>query len=230
MSYNKIVLNVPHSSLERCYEGWMGSLNMFPLIKKWTDWHTDILFNEERVTMIRFPFSRFFCDVERIVNDPLEKEGKGIIYYKYDGFTRNVTENLKLDVLRWYEIHRRLLSNAIEDNTIILDCHSFPPKENDLIDICVGYNDDETKPSDEVIDAVCTIFEKEGYLVSINSPYSNSITPKSDKKYHSLMIEVNKSVYMDEDTLKPFPDHFFHLKRTINKVYDYLLGKEKNND
>ena len=230
MPYSKVVLNVPHASLERCYDGWKGSLNMFPLIKKWTDWHTDILFQDEKTTMVRFPFSRFFCDVERIVNDPLEKEGRGIVYYKYDGFERDVTENLKLEVLKWYDIHHKVLSSTItEDGTIIIDCHSFPSSESN-VDICIGYNNDDTKPSEETIDAVCTIFESEGYLVSINSPYSNSITPKSNKKYHSLMIEVNKQVYMDEETLKPVPDYFFHLKRTINKVYEYLLRKEEEND
>ena len=230
--YDKIVLNVPHSSIERCYEGWKGCLNMFPVIKEWTDWHTDILFQDECATMVRFPFSRFFCDVERLVNDPLEKEGQGIIYFKHSGFERNVPENLKLEVLQWYEIHQSMLSKTIEDNTILIDCHSFPSHESN-VDICIGVNDDESRPSEETIDKICSIFEEEGYLVSINVPYSNSITPKSDKKYHSIMIEVNKKIYMDEDTLKPLPDYFFRLKRTFNKVYNYLLGKkveEEKND
>ena len=227
--YDKIVLNVPHSSIERCYEGWKGCLNMFHVVKEWTDWHTDILFQDERATMVRFPFSRFFCDVERLVNDPLEKEGRGIIYYKFGGFERDVDEKLKLDILRWYEIHNSMLATPIVDNTMLIDCHSFPSTESN-VDICIGVNDDETRPDEETIDKICTIFENEGYLVSINNPYSNSISPKSDKKYHSIMIEVNKRIYMNETTLNPIPDYFFLLKRTINKVYDYLLGKEEKEE
>ena len=44
------------------------------------------------------------------------------------------------------------------------------------------------------------------------------------------MIEVNKRIYMNETTLNPIPDYFFLLKRTINKVYDYLLGKEEKEE
>lgn len=32
----------------------------------------------------------------------------------------------------------------------------------------------------------------------MNTPYSNSITPKTNFEYKSVMIEVNKRVYMNE--------------------------------
>ena len=35
----------------------------------------------------------------------------------------------------------------------------------------------------------------------MNKPYSNSITPPKEFHYKSIMIEVNKRIYMNEKTL-----------------------------
>ena len=94
---SKIVLNIPHSSLNGIFDKNIGqwpcnSYFMNECINKWTDWFTDFLFmqlsKEENVDTIVFPFSRFVCDVERLKNDPLEIEGNGIIYTQFNGYKR----------------------------------------------------------------------------------------------------------------------------------------------
>ena len=64
------------------------------------------------------------------------------------------------------------------------------------VDICIGYNEDWSKPSHEVIDMAVNPFMDKGYKVGVNYPYSNSETPDCDFGYHSLMLEVNKKTYL----------------------------------
>lgn len=76
---DSIVLNIPHSSSEfpgTAKDGWENGIDEH--IQRWTDWGTDRLFGmassmDPRIHPVTFPWSRFFCDVERLENDPLEK-------------------------------------------------------------------------------------------------------------------------------------------------------------
>lgn len=81
------MLNVPHSSPVFPFgkECWDSGIDAE--IERWTDWYTDWLFQsaDPRVISVVYPFSRFFCDVERLENDPLEAVGQGIIYKQFNG-------------------------------------------------------------------------------------------------------------------------------------------------
>ena len=51
---------------------WSVNAAFLNEVIKWTDWHTDFLFHglqDERVRMVRFPFSRFIVDAERLRDD-----------------------------------------------------------------------------------------------------------------------------------------------------------------
>ena len=67
---NKIVLNIPHSSVNGIFDVNIGRwpYNQYfvnECVKKWTDWFTDFLFlglsRQENVKTIVFPYSRFLC-------------------------------------------------------------------------------------------------------------------------------------------------------------------------
>ena len=84
------------------------------------------------------------------------------------------------------------------------NCHSFTSKLHNC-DICIGFNNDFSYDKD-IVDIIINEFTKSGYSVAVNEPFSNSITPKADVNYKSVMIEVNKKVYMNETTLKLNPN------------------------
>lgn len=94
---DKVVLNIPHSSSEfpgTAKDEWENGIDVH--IQRWTDWGTDRLFGrassmDPRIHPVTFPWSRFFCDVERLENDPLEKIGQGIVYSSFEGIGRNIT-------------------------------------------------------------------------------------------------------------------------------------------
>ena len=115
---------------------------------------------------------------------------------------------------------------------LLIDCHSFSALPNLLnptppdIDICIGYNDDETRPYTKTIDNIVQFFKSLGYKVGINEPFSNSKTFPVPVEYHSVMIEVNKRLYMNEQTLDTI-DRFYKLKHDIQSLYNLLLYGQK---
>ena len=69
------------------------------------------------------------------------------------------------------------------------------------VDICIGFNEDESKPDQSVIELAVNHFEDMGYKVRVNYPYSRSETPACDFPYHSLILEINKRAYLRSGTI-----------------------------
>jgi hypothetical protein len=67
-------------------------------------------------------------------------------------------------------------------------------------DICVGTDPFHTPPS--VRDAIIATAEGEGYSVAVDVPFAGALVPLSyygkDRRVLSVMIEVNRRLYMDE--------------------------------
>ena len=225
----KILLHIPHSAIAFP----KGSAFTFPDLNSderlLIDYYTDELFLPEqpsaKIQSVVFPYCRLYCDVERLINDPLEKDGLGFHYDDEDRSFSTKEEAFSIYADYHASVAKKLLS--IGDGTLLIDCHSFSSIPNMLnsnppdIDICIGYNDDETRPDSTVIDKTIRHFQSLGYKVGINEPFSNSKTFQAPVKYHSMMIEVNKRLYMDEMTFAK-TEGFEKLKRELAELYDYL--------
>ena len=206
--YKRLVLNEPHASLEGLFDAdksyWQIDANfMNSVVVKWTDWHTDYLFhgvNDRRIKTVRFPYSRFIVDAERLWNDPMESIGQGIVYKEFDAYRRDIPVESETNLLQLWQWHQQRLSHALQQDALLLDCHSFP-EELSSVDICIGFNEDWSKPSKETIELAVNHFMDAGYEVGVNYPYSNSETPKCNFRYHSLMLEINKKAYLKPDTI-----------------------------
>ena len=221
----RIVLHIPHSSsafpVPEDRKAWPDGIDYY--INRWTDWFTDIIFTtgNPRVTSVLFPYSRFYCDVERLVDDPLNAIGQGIVYNSFEDLERTTFN--RGEVMKSYEKHIGRLCSAIEgDDTLLIDCHSFPADLSD-VDVCIGINDDWSRPPELMLDLVLALFRWRGYSTEINSPYSNSISPKTGFPYSSFMIEVNKRIYLS-DTGRPMEEGLLHLKETVGLLYEVLLS------
>lgn len=221
--FSRIVLNEPHASVEGLYNPQLSYwdiderfLNV--VVVKWTDWHTDFLFHRvqsESVRTVRFSYSRFIVDAERLWDDPLEEEGQGIVYKRFADYTRQVPPSVQRYLEQLWKRHQAQLSAQLCDGALLLDCHSFPSDLSD-VDICIGWNEDWSKPDQQIIETVANRFEDYGYKVGLNTPYSNSMTPSCDFRYKSMMIEVNKKTY-----LKP---HSIELLTHGNKLSDVMAS------
>lgn len=224
MEYRKIVLNIPHDSVQMLFpEAWADKAGLASDIIEWTDWHTAKLFHSEdsRVKAVRFPYSRFTCDVERLIDDPMEAIGQGILYANFHGHHRHLTHDQEKSLMALYFDHINALKAELTSDSLIIDCHSFPEHVGPDVDICIGYNEDWSKPPIGVIELVCNTFTNAGYHVACNYPYSNSISPKIDFPYPSLMIEINKALYLDGAAIKA--NAFKKLQSTLDSLYSALL-------
>ena len=230
MQYKRIVLNEPHASVEGLYDNQLSFWNIDErfindIVLKWTDWHTDFLFHgyrSENIRMVRFPYSRFIVDAERLWDDPLEQHGQGIVYKQFDGYTRSVPEENEQQLLGLWHWHQQRLRDNLCEGALLLDCHSFPSEMSD-VDICIGYNEDWSKPNKQTLELAVSLFEDSGYKVGINEPYSNSETPDCPFAYQSMMLEVNKRAYMEDGTLCLKRNSVY--RKTIRDLMTNLLSK-----
>lgn len=237
--FKSIILHIPHASSnfdfahqEQLESVWCSQAE--PLI----DWYTDILFtpsdHDERIIPLVFDTCRTLVDVERMCYDPLESKGLGITAYSLLCGV-NVRESKDEDIryMKKYLDHQYRLAHILVENhdSLLIDCHSFSSRptilqpdvsRNQDVDICIGFNEDTTRPSDAILALVEDHFKERGYKVAINVPFSNSKTVETPAKYISLMIEVNKALYMDEDTLEK-KESFELIKKDIIALYDKLI-------
>ena len=238
--YRNIILHIPHSSSAFPKESKYSWNDLDDEERRLIDYYTDELFlprqESEQVSSLVFPYCRLYCDVERLINDPLEKDGLGISYSRWvdkDKYTQTLRSfsSLSTAFKLYSDFHTEASTQILKSpgTPLVIDCHSFSNMANLLcsnppdVDICVGYNDDNTRPNYVTIGNIVQYFRSKGYKVGVNTPFSNSKTfLVPNKKYHTIMIEVNKRLYMDELTFMKY-DNFYNLKCDIQSLYDILL-------
>lgn len=189
-----------------------------------TDHHTLALFAGEGArNVLRPPVSRLVVDVERFEDDdqePMAMVGMGAVY--------SVTSDLKplrlvtaqereALMLAYYRPHHARFEQTVaktlteHGRCLIIDCHSFPslalpyersPPEALRPDICIGT--DHFHTSKALADRFARAFEAEGWRVALDTPFAGAIVPSSryrkDPLVSSIMVEVSRSLYMDEHT------------------------------
>ena len=226
-----IVLNIPHASINGVFDpkygGWpCNQYFVNNCLNKWTDWYTDFLFlplsRQKDVSTVVFPYSRFVCDAERLENDPLEEIGQGIIYTQFNGLKRNINDDERQGLMGYYHSYIKQLKSMLNEHSLLIDCHSFPSDLAD-VDICIGVNDDRSRPTDFVIELVTEVFKQFGFSVRINHPYSNAIALQTDFVYNSIMIELNKRIYLNEQTLELI-ESANKIRTTLDRLYMLLLN------
>ena len=232
-----IVLHIPHNSTfipaSVRDQFTLSDAELNDEIKKMTDHHTQDLFGQgvNSSQIVAAPVSRLVVDVERFEDDTLEhmsSVGMGVVYTQTNDakiLRRSISQSQRQALLdEWYYPHHMQLANAVEytlkchGHCLIIDCHSFPkealPSENspDAVrpDICIGT--DEYHTPNQLADWLVKSIRRSGRSVSLNSPFSGSLVPQGyyhlEKRVESVMIEVRRDIYMDEDTQIGIPGTF----------------------
>lgn len=225
-SYNNIILHIPHASVAGLgYAKWDDEVGLIREVKRWTDWYTDLIFvpvNRPEVKSITADYSRFVVDVERLEDDPHNVVGQGIVYKQFNGIMRTIDEEEQLGMMGYYHSFIKQLKSMLNDHSLLIDCHSFPSDLSD-VDICIGVNDDWSRPTDFVIELVTEVFKQFGFSVRINHPYSNAIAPQTNFAYNSIMIELNKRIYLNEQTLE-LNESANKVRAVLDRLYMLLLN------
>lgn len=216
-----ILIHIPHSSLyiPRIYkkislvsEEELEKENIFMCDNK-----IDELIDNKEQSLI-FNYSRLYCDVERFRDDSeiMNKYGMGYIYTKTSTGKKifdspSLSHKKEIDLI--YENHHKKLDDYVTrilnkyNKCIIIDMHSYSDHQvanlfnyQNTPDICLGT--EEAYYNQELIDTIKEYFENYGYSVMLNYPYSGSIIPnkyfnKTNTNIVSIMIELNKRIYID---------------------------------
>jgi len=230
-----MILHIPHSStfIPPKYEIEF-IIDIQDTLDILTDHFTDELFYYPNAKTIKFLLSRVICDVERFENNEKMEElyGMGVVYRKnHLGQTlHNMDKALQKEIIEtYYRKHYEELEIAVsnelskKEEALIVDCHSFHDeqalhvKDPHRPDICIGA--DEFHTPSFLIEAVVSYFKKLGYSVVINSPFEGTIVPmkyyKKDKKVSSIMIEVNRKLYLTKN---------YHKNKNFSKIQNLLKG------
>lgn len=243
----KTLLHIPHSSYTIPFEYqnlfYLNPLELRREQIKMTDTYTDDLFDIPNTEKLIFPISRLICDVERFRNENEEimtKQGMWVTYTKTSKLKllKKVSDEHKQEILqKYYDIHHKMFYEKVTEilskhtKCLIIDCHSFSSiplpyelNQNKIRpDICIGADNFHTPH--ELIDKITNLFKAKGYTVEINKPFAGTIVPidyyGNNSNIQSIMIEVNRRLYMDEITSAKTKSYKI-LKQDLNDIIKSL--------
>ena len=159
------------------------------------------------------------------------------IKYKLGWFYENAilekkplrTTQNKTKIRKYYDKHHDELNQKTQevllefDKCTVIDCHSFSNerywfhKDIELPDICIGYEKEHV--DNELVTNIKKEFSE--YNVAINSPYQGSLVPtnywQKDYRVKSVMIEINKKLYLEDDNSTK-SKNFEKLKKKLENI------------
>lgn len=226
MQNSPVLIHVPHAST------FIPPDDLTDELLKMTDLYTDELFDCRR-DMLVFPVSRLVCDVERFRDDtdePMSEQGMGLAYTRCaDGAPlRSISPQKRAAIARmYYDKHHEAFTDMVNEKLhdcgrcIIIDAHSFsaePLPYEDCAhrpDFCIGTDPFHTPYP--LLRTCYTFLRGCGFEVAVNRPFSCTIVPlehlHSDTSVSSVMIEVNRRLYMTADGSKT--DSFSDIQRML---------------
>ena len=237
----ELILAIPHSSTHIINDGTIEQI-MFPRVQadalQCADLYTDILFDYSNAKKIICPVSRMSVDVERYLDREEEQMAsfdRGAFYKVLNDGQTVYRTNINIDLLDIYIQYHKQLKETVEvvkkenKEPFIIDCHSFNEesfefdlcknKEDRNVDICFGYNNEKDLPKD-VFEKIESWTKENNFTYYFNKPYSGTITCEGCKK--SLMIELNKRIYLMKDNITPQPT-MYKIQMQIKKLLDSFL-------
>jgi len=120
-----------------------------------------------------------------------------------------------------------------------INCHSMPAVGDEYADDAgrvrkdfVLGDRDGTTCAPEFTALVAETLAGLGYSVAINDPYKGveivRLHGRPDERRHSLQIELNRRLYMDEETLEPTAGYRqleANLQRLLSRIADYVRAQ-----
>jgi len=211
-------------------------------IDQYCDLYTDELFGDlfEHFGGVKSNHSRLFFDPERFGDDgaePMHKKHRLGWFYENAILTKKPLRKLdnKANIRAYYDAHHKELNRktaeklSLYGRCSVIDCHSFSNERywfHDanlaLPDICIGFEDNHVDK--ELVAIIQKEFE--GYDIGINTPYAGALVPTDywgkDFRVKSVMIEINKRLYLEPDNITKSKD-FETIKEKLNNILQILI-------
>ena len=229
--FEPLLIHLPHSSVHIAdddrREILLNDSELHAEMLKLTDRYTDQLFNYPGAVIHKNLNSRIVIDPERFRSDMdeiMSQFGMGAIYTHSENgrLIKNMTEDRREELMKkYYDPYHEELEKKTQQTLdqygkcLIIDGHSFPEtplcfeldKNPDRPDICIGTCDFHTP--EKLIQIMGDFINGNGLTVKRNAPFAGTMVPmkyyRKDKRVTSVMIEVNRKLYMDEATGEKLP-------------------------
>jgi N-formylglutamate deformylase len=248
----RAVIHIPHAStvipadVRRTFV--LSDAELGRELLRLTDRYTDELFHlaPELAFSVVYGVNRFVTDPERFPDDgaePMAARGMGAVYVSTtDGepLRDALTAPQRSDLLtRFYQPHHVALEAAVQGvldatgHCLIIDSHSFPneplPCDQDQQrprpDVCIGTDSFHTPG--ELAAQAAGAFSDQGLDVTLDRPFSGAMVParwyEQDKRVASVMVEINRRLYMDEATGEK-NSGFSDIQDLVRSVLKTLIG------
>lgn len=182
---------------------------------------------------------------DTVTDGPKVRLGKGLVWRQLDDGTPIYDRLLSVQELRqriehcWRPYHR-LLGEAVEaahrshGAVVHLNCHSMPSVAQAYstehpwevhADFVLG-DRDATSANPALTHWIERFLNSRGYTVSVNHPYKGvEIVRRHGRPAehrHSIQLEVNKRLYLNEATLERLPE-FDRVQQTLRELLERLL-------
>ncbi|RLA78761.1 MAG: hypothetical protein DRG78_14375 [Epsilonproteobacteria bacterium] len=241
---NHYLIHLPHCGTnipaEFLTDYYLDNKELEKNIFEYADLFTDELFGKlyNNFGGVKNKCSRLFFDPERFGDDKFEhmhgEFGLGWFYENaiLEKKPLRTTAN-KDKVRKYFDEHHQLLNKLTQDKLdkyekcTVIDCHSFSNtrywfhKDYELPDICIGFEDNHV--DNDLLDIIKAEFS--GFSVGVNIPYEGSLVPTNywgkDFRVKSVMIEINKKLYLEEDNVTKSAG-FDDIKQRIDNIYTKL--------
>ncbi len=241
---DNLLIHIPHASLNLPSDFWrdvtIDQAAAREQAKFMCDYKVDELVKGINCAKIIAKYSRLYCDVERFRDDaeePMSQRGMGTVYTHLPGNVcyRQISAQRRTEIIQTvYDQHHAKLNKVSRQivnqsgSCLVIDLHSYSDQLVNSIfgltlnqpDICLGYEAEWFSQSK--VEKLKTYIESLGLSCAINHPYTGALVPNwayhaKDHRVCSVMLEVNKRIYLDGETVKQ------KARREIGQIIDYLI-------
>jgi N-formylglutamate amidohydrolase len=189
--------------------------------------------------------------LDGIWEGPIDKKGRadvghGVIYRRgHDGSDiygmRLPPATIRQRLEEYYDPYHGALNTRLEElvtrfgQVWHINCHSMPSKQSfqNLPDFVIG-DRNGTSCEQGFTHFITHFLMKRGYRVGINNPYKGAEILKKYGRpqvgFHSLQLEINRALYMDEKKLVKKPAAFEKLRQDLQDLTGEIIAEIKSYD
>lgn len=240
-----ILITIPHASYAVPEEIRKNMKITDYEIQQHADLFTDQIYDVSTAYQVSATVSRLVVDVNRSPDDlPIDNtlSDKGVVV----GISENgnhvystlpTQQNIAERIAKYHDPFHQKITALAPDMKFVIDGHSMrsigPAMREDAgdsrADIVLG-NRAYATCSREMMLFLFRFFREKGFSVKVNDPYDGRYIIGyhcSRKNLQGVLIEVNKSLYMDEELLTPYPEKIQQLKSVMKELVEEIYRKSQ---
>ncbi len=237
MNREEVIISIPHSGSAVPDEIRQRIPHSDDVLLREIDLHTDKIYAIDGPIVLQQKWNRIIADCNR-APDEIYTEGNlraiGVVMLSFaDGIDVFKQDPTIEEMSNWVESYHRPfhdeLQTALDKAKFLIDCHSLASvADKGHLDDAGSVRADITlgnlyycSCSAETTEFFRKFFKNKGYDVAVNDPYPGRYiisTYCSRVATPGIQIEINKKLYLNEETLEPYDNEITKLHAMFNEL------------